>query len=163
MDTDTFIVHVKIDHIYKDIAEDVETRFDTSYFELGRPLRKGQNKKVIVLMRDELGGQIMKGFVRLGAETYSYLKGNNDEDKKAKGTKKCIMKIKAKFQDYKKCVEAVQIVNKINHLEENEIDVNSIKKYEKEFIKNDKLMLKVQKNLEVKSIIFLLKKLLRLL
>ena len=45
MNTDSFIVHVKTDDIYKDIAEDVETRFDTLDFELGRPLPIGRNKK----------------------------------------------------------------------------------------------------------------------
>ena len=54
MDTDSFIVHVKADGIYKDIPEDVETRFDTSNFELERPLPKEKNKKVIGLMKDEL-------------------------------------------------------------------------------------------------------------
>ena len=54
MDTDGFIVHVKTDSIYKDIAEDVETRFDTSNFEIHRPLPKGKNKKVVGLMKDEL-------------------------------------------------------------------------------------------------------------
>ena len=34
MDTDSFIVHVKADDIYKDIAEDVETKFDTSNSEI---------------------------------------------------------------------------------------------------------------------------------
>ena len=38
MDTESFIVHVKTDDIYKDIAEDVETRLDTSNFEKDRPL-----------------------------------------------------------------------------------------------------------------------------
>ena len=38
MDTDSFIVHVKTDDIYKDIAEDVETRLETSNFEIDRPL-----------------------------------------------------------------------------------------------------------------------------
>ena len=47
MDTKSFIVHVKRNDIYKDIAEDVETRFDTSNFELDRPLSKGRNKKVL--------------------------------------------------------------------------------------------------------------------
>ena len=65
MDTDSFVVHVKTDDIYKDIAEDVETRFDTSNLELDRPLLKGKNKKVIGLMKDELGGQVMKEFVGL--------------------------------------------------------------------------------------------------
>ena len=40
MDTDSFIVYIKTDYIYKDIAEDVETRFDTSNYELDRPLPK---------------------------------------------------------------------------------------------------------------------------
>ena len=40
--TDSFIVHVKTDDIYKSIAEDVETRFDTSNYELDKPLPKGK-------------------------------------------------------------------------------------------------------------------------
>ena len=56
MDTDSFIIHVKTDDIYKIIAEDVEKRFETSNFELDRPLPKGKNKKVFELMKDELGG-----------------------------------------------------------------------------------------------------------
>ena len=60
MDTESFIVYIKTDYVYKDIAEDVETRFDTSNYELEcnsieRPLPKGKNKKVIELMKDELG------------------------------------------------------------------------------------------------------------
>ena len=47
MDTDSFIVHVKTDDIYKDIAEDVETRFDTSKFEIDRLLPKGKNNRQI--------------------------------------------------------------------------------------------------------------------
>ena len=58
--TDSFIVPVETDDIYKDIAEDVETRFHTLNFEKDRPLPKGKNKKAIGLMKDELGGQIMK-------------------------------------------------------------------------------------------------------
>ena len=46
MDTGSFTVHVKIDDIYKDTAEDVETRFDTSNYEIYRPLPKGKNEKV---------------------------------------------------------------------------------------------------------------------
>ena len=55
VDTDSFIVHVKTDNIYKDIAENVDTRFDTSNYEIDRPLPKRKNKKVIGLMKDELG------------------------------------------------------------------------------------------------------------
>ena len=59
IDTDNFIVHVKTDYIYKDIAENVETRFDTLNFEIERPLPKRKNEKAIGLMKDELGGRIM--------------------------------------------------------------------------------------------------------
>ena len=90
MDTDSFLFHVKSNDIYKDIAEDVETRFDTSNFEIDRPLPKGKNKKVIGLIKDESGGQIMKEFVGLRAKRYSCLKDNNDE--KGKGTRKCVIK-----------------------------------------------------------------------
>ena len=65
MDTDSFIVHVKTGDIYKDIAEDIEKRFDTSNFETDRPLPKIKNKKVIGLRKNKLGGQIMKKFVGL--------------------------------------------------------------------------------------------------
>ena len=50
-----FIVRVKIDDIYNDIAEGALTWFDTSNFEIDRPLPRGKNKKVIWLMKDELG------------------------------------------------------------------------------------------------------------
>ena len=88
MDMDSFIVYIKRDDIYKDIAEDVKTRFDSSNYELDRLLPKGKNKKVIGLMKDELGGKFMKKFVGLRAKTYSYLIDDGSEDKKAKGTKK---------------------------------------------------------------------------
>ena len=71
MDTDSFIFHVKTDNIYKKCAEDVETRFDTSNFEIDTPLPNGKNKNVIGLMKDELGGKIMKKFVSLRAKAYS--------------------------------------------------------------------------------------------
>ena len=90
----SFIVYLKTDDIYKDNLEDVETRFDTSNYELDRPLPKGKNKKVIGLMKGELGGKIVIKFVALRAKTYSYLIDEGTEDKKAKGTKNCVMKKK---------------------------------------------------------------------
>ena len=87
MDTDSFIVHVKTDNIYKDVAEDVETIFDTSNFELDKPLPKGKNKKVIGLTKDDLGGKIMVKFVRLRAKIYSYFRVDGSEDKKQKAQK----------------------------------------------------------------------------
>ena len=69
MDTDSFIIDEKTDDIYKMISEDVETRFDTSNFESERPLIKGKNKKVIGLIKDEIGGKIKTKFVGLRAKT----------------------------------------------------------------------------------------------
>ena len=57
MDTDSFIMNIKTEDFYKDIANDVEKRFDMSNYEVNRPLLTGKNKKVIGLMKDELGGK----------------------------------------------------------------------------------------------------------
>ena len=69
MDTDSFIMHIKTKDLYKDIANDVEKRFDTSNYEVSRPLPTGKNKKVIGLMKDELGGKSMTEFVALRPKT----------------------------------------------------------------------------------------------
>ena len=104
MDTDSFIINIKTNDFYKDIANDVENRFDTSNYEVNRPLPTGKNKKVIDLMKDELGGKIIMERVTLRPKTYSFLTDDGKEDKKAKGTKKCVIKKKIKFNDYKKCL-----------------------------------------------------------
>ena len=49
--------------------------------------KRKKHKIVISLMKDELGGKIMKEFLGLTAKTYSYLTNASDEIKKAKGTK----------------------------------------------------------------------------
>ena len=65
MDTDSFIINVKTEDVYEDIANNVEKKFDTSNHEVNRPLPTGKNKKVIDLMKDELGGKIMTEFIAL--------------------------------------------------------------------------------------------------
>ena len=62
----------------------------------------------------------------LRAKTYSNLIDDGSEDKKVKGTKRCAIKQKIKFEDYKNCLEATQLENKINHPDKNEIDVDSL-------------------------------------
>ena len=104
MDTDSFIMNIKTEDFYKDIANDVEKRFDTSNYEVDRPLSTGKNKKVIGLMKDELGAGIITEFVALRPKTYSYLTDDCKEDEKAKGTKKCVIKRMIKFNDYKNCL-----------------------------------------------------------
>ena len=77
-----------------------------------RPLPRGKNKKNIGLMKDELGGKIITEFVTLRSKTYSFLTNNGKEDKKAEGTKKCIIKKMIKFNDYKKCLLNGEIILK---------------------------------------------------
>ena len=101
MDTNSFIINIKTNEFYKDISNDVENRFDTSNYEVNRPLPTGKNKNIIGLMKDELGGKIITEFVTLRPKTYSLLTDDSKEDKKAKGTKKCVIKKKIKFNDYK--------------------------------------------------------------
>ena len=112
MVTDSFIMHIKTEDFYKDIADDVEKRSDTSNYEVNRPLPAGKNKKVIGLMKDELGGKIMTKFVALRPKTYSSLTDDCEEDKKSKGTKKCVIKRRLKFNDYKDCLLNNQTVLK---------------------------------------------------
>ena len=114
MDAD--IVYIKTDYIYNGIAKDVETKFDTSNRKLNRRLPKGKNSKVIIVIKDELGGKIMEQFLELRAKTYSYLIDDDSEDQKGKDTIECVMKRKFKFEDYKNRLEAIQTENKINHL-----------------------------------------------
>ena len=147
MDTDSFIIHAKADDICKDIEEDVETRFDTSNFEIDRPFPKGKNKKVIGLMKHELGGQIMEKFVGLRA----HLEDNNDEDNKVKVTKKCFIKRKLKFKVYQNCLKAVQFENKINDLEKRKTEVDSLKEDQKGLIKNNNLLLKTQQRFRIEK------------
>ena len=85
--------------IFIKILHHLQKRFDTSNYECDRPLPIGKNKKVTGLMKDELGGKIMIEFVALRPKIYSCLRDYCKEDKKAKGTKKCVIKRRLKFND----------------------------------------------------------------
>ena len=104
MDTQIFIIHIKTEDVYENIANDLEKRFDTSNYGVERPLRTGKNKKVIELMKEELGGKIMIEFVALRPKTYSYLMDIGNRDKKAKETKKSVIKQRLKYNDFKNCL-----------------------------------------------------------
>ena len=102
MDTDSFIMHIKTEDFYKDIANDVERWFDISNYDEKdkRPLPIGKNKKVIGMFKDELGGKIMTEFCALRAKAYAYKLDDDTEKKKARGTKKCIVKREIIFKNY---------------------------------------------------------------
>ena len=108
MDADSFIIHIKTEDFYKYIANDVEKRFDTSNYEVNSPLPIGKNKKVLGLMKHELGGKIKTEFFALRPKTYSYLTDGYKEDKKAKGTKKYVIK-----QDLNLMIKNTKLDNKI--------------------------------------------------
>ena len=116
MDTDSFVYETETEDFYRDIAKDVEKRFDTSGYSKddNRPLPIGINKKVIGLMKDELGGKIMTEFVALKAKMYAYRKIDRlaaqhehfvaCDEKHCKGTKRCVFAEGLTFDDYKTCL-----------------------------------------------------------
>ena len=112
MDRDSFVMHIKTNDFYKDISDDVDNRFDTSNYEVKRPLPIGKNKKIKGLMKDELGGEIITEFTALRPKTYSYLTDNDKIGKNAKRTKKCVINKMIKFNDYKKCLLNGEIIFK---------------------------------------------------
>ena len=91
MDTDSLIYNIETKDFYEDIAEDVPNRFDTSGYLPNRPLPIGLNKKVIGLMKDELGGEIMEEFVTLRPKIYSH-RTSEKESKKCRGIKNVLLK-----------------------------------------------------------------------
>ena len=104
MDTDSLLYDIKTEEYYEDIADDVPARFNTSGYCPDRPLPVGLNKKVIGLMKDELGGKIMTEFMALRPKLYSYKVLDGSEDNKCKGIKKCVVKKTLTFEDYKTCL-----------------------------------------------------------
>ena len=89
MDTDSFIAHIETEDIHKDIADDVESRFDTYKVEIIKQIdRCLWEKKVIGLMNDELGGQIMKKKLVEDPKYIAILKDNDDESKKKEKAQK---------------------------------------------------------------------------
>ena len=103
MDTDSFVINIFTEDFFEDINNDVERWFDISNYDKNdkRPLQIGVNKKVIGMFKDELGGKIMKEFCALRAKTYTYLMDDDSEKKKAKGIKRCVIKCRLIFKNYK--------------------------------------------------------------
>ena len=112
-------------------------------------------------MKDKLGRKIITKFVGLGAETYGYLTDDGSEDEKAKSTEKCVIKRKLKFKNYKNCLEATRLDNKIKYLEKNKTSIHSLEKSNKEFIRNNKSILKSQQRFKSEKKKKILKKLIR--
>ena len=132
MDTDSLVYHIKTKDFYADIADDVQTRFDTSGYIPDRPLPISLNKKVIGFMKDELRCKIKTEFVALRPKIYSYKKLDGSEDKKCKGIKKCVVKKTLTFEDYKTCLfnnsteYRSQLMFRLSKHEVHTIEVNKV-------------------------------------
>ena len=94
-DTDTFVIHI----ITEDIYDDVERQFDTSNYVDKRLLPIGKNKRIPGLFKDELGRKIIAEVVALRPKTWAYLIDDGSDKKKAKGTKKCVIKRGLMFEN----------------------------------------------------------------
>ena len=133
MDTDSFIMYIKTEDFYKDINNGVYKWFDISNYDKNdnRPLEIVKNKKVIGKLKDELGGKIMTEFCALRAKAYAFKLDDDNEVKKAKGTKKCIVKREITFKNYADALfnDEVLINNK------NDLEVIIIKFVQKKLIK----------------------------
>ena len=105
-DTDSFIINIITEDFFENISNDVEKWFDTSNYNKKDkiPLPIGKNRKVTVLFNDELGGKIITEFVALRPKAYAYLDDDGNDHKKAKGTKKCVIKQNLMFQNFKNCL-----------------------------------------------------------
>ena len=79
------------------------------------------NKKVIELLKDELGRKIMKEFVALRAKTYACKTDDDDEKKKATGTKKCVIKRQLMFKNYKYCLFNGKVILKSQQIFKSDI------------------------------------------
>ena len=107
IDIGSFAYEIETDDFCRDIAKDVEKRFDTSGYpkDENRSLPFGKNKKVIGVLKNGLGGKIMIELIALRAKRYAYRKIEKKVvDKCCKGTKKCVVAEGFMFHDYKTCL-----------------------------------------------------------
>ena len=99
--TDSLIVKVDTDDLYKDMLESAAI-YDTSNYSPGHPLYCDQNKKVIGKFKDELGGKQMTEIIGLRPKMYSYV--SEDSGKRAKGVKKSVLQNSITHDDYRTCL-----------------------------------------------------------
>ena len=110
MDGYSFIIHIEPEDFYKDIANDVDEWFDTSGFnkEIDRPIAKDKNKNIQGMFKDELNEEVMIESTNVRAKLYAFLRNDSSKgkvsEKKAKGTKKCIIKKQLTYEDFKNAV-----------------------------------------------------------
>ena len=105
-DTNSFIIYIKTEDFFEGISNNIEKWFDMSNYDKNdkRPLPICVNKKLPGLFKDEIGGKIITELVALREKAYSYLDDADNGHKKSKGSKKCVIKQKLMFQNFKDCL-----------------------------------------------------------
>ena len=123
-DTDSLMYQIYTDDFYKDIAPDIETKFDTSDYPSNHEsgILTGVNKKVIGMFKDEVAGKQITHFVGLRPKLYSYKVEDDKEVRKCKGVKKNVVKKRITFDDYVECLfsgqkqmRSMKIIRSENH------------------------------------------------
>ena len=116
-DTDSFFIYIITKDYFKDTAGDVKRLFDTSNYDENdkRPLPIDEKKKKLGFFKDELGGKIMVEICVLASKMYSYKMDYGSKKKKAKRTKKALIKRNLRFEDYKDWLFNNKIIRK-SHL-----------------------------------------------
>ena len=115
MDTDSFIIHIKILKIFTKILQ-MMLKNGLTHLTMMRMIKdcfqSVRTKKVIDLFKDELGGKTMTKFCALRAKTQAYLMNDSSEHNKGKGTKKCVIKRRTMFENYIDCLFNNKIILK---------------------------------------------------
>ena len=105
-DTDSLMYEIQTKDFYKDIAPDIEAKFDTSAYppdhSSGIPV--GINKKVIGMFKDEVEGKQITHFIGLRPKLYSFKVEDGKDKKKCKGVKKSVVEKEITFDHYYNCL-----------------------------------------------------------
>ena len=105
-DTDFLCYEIETDDFFKDISDDVHERFDTSNFPESHPsgIPCGVKKKIVGMFKSETDSRLIAEFVGLRAKLYAYRMDEGEEEKKAKGVKKAVIRREITFDNYKECL-----------------------------------------------------------
>ena len=114
-DTDNFIIYIFTEDFFEDTSGDVKRWFDACNYDENdkRPLPIGKNKRALGFLKDELGGEIMVEICVLGSKMYSYRMDDDSKQKKAKGTKKTVIKCNFRFENYIDCLFNNKIISQL--------------------------------------------------
>ena len=122
-DTDSLIIQVETEDLYKDMA-DHKDKFDFSNYPQNHTLYDDTNKKVIGKFKDELGGEPIKKVIALRPKMYSIL-SLQQSIKRAKGVKKYITQ-RLHLEDYKNALKGDEASHEMNYIRSYKHQLNTV-------------------------------------